>query len=151
MKEYAMKEGTWKFITIGPHFCLLFVRILLAWHYLVVFVSAVQSYWNWNFRLSPSLVGRSVGWSVCHNFLTGREVSLPRSYRNTCSYKPGSRAMYLQLVNHNPRILGKALHHHHKQLFINSMLLWRKQPSLNLQSCSRGRFLFRKFCYSFLL
>ena len=29
---------------------------------------------------------RSVGWSVCFNFLKEPEVSLPRSYLSTCSY-----------------------------------------------------------------
>ena len=29
-------------------------------------------------------VGRLVGWSVCHNFLKGREDTLPSSYRGTC-------------------------------------------------------------------
>ena len=28
----------------------------------------------------------SVGWPVCHNFLKGREVSLPCSYRSTCLF-----------------------------------------------------------------
>ena len=30
------------------------------------------------------LIGPLVGMSVCHNFLTGREVTLPCSYRSTC-------------------------------------------------------------------
>ena len=33
-----------------------------------------------------SAVDRLVSRSVCHNFLKGREVSLPGSYRSTCNY-----------------------------------------------------------------
>jgi len=36
-----------------------------------------------SFFLRPSVGCRSVGWSVCHNFLNGRQVSLPCSYRST--------------------------------------------------------------------
>ena len=35
-------------------------------------------------RSVPRSLGWSVGWSVCHNFLKGREVTLPCSNRNTC-------------------------------------------------------------------
>ena len=31
-------------------------------------------------------VSRSVGWSVCHNFITGREVVLQCTYRSTCHF-----------------------------------------------------------------
>ena len=31
-----------------------------------------------------SVIGKSVGRSVCHNFQSGREVTLPCSYRGTC-------------------------------------------------------------------
>ena len=32
------------------------------------------------------LIGRTFGWSVCHNFLKGREDSLPCSFRRTCFF-----------------------------------------------------------------
>ena len=39
-------------------------------------------------------ISLSVGWSVCHNFLEGREVTLPCSYRNTCfANKPELKAL----------------------------------------------------------
>ena len=52
--------------------------------------------WMWNFSMTLSVL-RPVGWlvgrlmvglfgrSVCHNFLSGLEVSLPCSYLSTCS------------------------------------------------------------------
>ena len=50
-------------------------------------LSPGKHYWKGNFSMTPS-VGRSVffsvGWSVCHNFLKGREVTPPCSYRSTC-------------------------------------------------------------------
>ena len=54
-------------------------------------VTLNRCYWKCNFPMTPHvrllvgwLVGRSVGRSVCHNFLKGREVTLPCSYRSTC-------------------------------------------------------------------
>ena len=44
---------------------------------------AYSSCLKWTF-LSPSVRPVVVGWSVCHNFPTEREVSLPCSYRATC-------------------------------------------------------------------
>ena len=48
----------------------------------------VAPYWSCNIPINydPSCpsVGRLVGWSVCHNFLKGWEVTLPCSYRSTC-------------------------------------------------------------------
>ena len=35
-------------------------------------------------RLVSRSFGRSVGWTVSHNFIKGREVSLSCSYRSTC-------------------------------------------------------------------
>ena len=44
--------------------------------------------WKCKFPLCPSVgwsVEHSVGSSVCHSFLKGRKVTLPCSYRSTCS------------------------------------------------------------------
>ena len=56
--------------------------------YLVNKLSLDRYYWKWDFPMTlsvrPSVVRRTVGLSVCHHFLNGREVSLPCSYRSTC-------------------------------------------------------------------
>ena len=49
-------------------------------------------YWNCNFPLTLS-----IGWSVCHKFLKGQEVTLPCSYRSTYFYFP--QPMMMMFVN----------------------------------------------------
>ena len=61
------------------------------WHYLhsrTLHMSWV--FWKCNFPITPpvhpSSVDRLVSRSSCRNFLKGRQVTLPCSYRNTCLY-----------------------------------------------------------------
>ena len=48
-----------------------------------------------NFPMTHSVRRRLVSWYVwfCHNFLKGREVALPCSYRSTC-FQSGTRSRY---------------------------------------------------------
>ena len=70
------------FLLLGPIVLLSFcVRFFCPSH--LQHGSQLQVFWRWNFFITLP-VSQSVGWSVCHNLLKEREVSLPCSYRSTC-------------------------------------------------------------------
>ena len=52
---------------------------------------------------SRMLVRRLVGWLVCHNFLKGRDVTLPCSYRTTCFSLCGSLDVFLITLKNGGR------------------------------------------------
>ena len=73
------------------HHSLIYLNICLHCNFfgIVKFLMPVMSIESETFLLPcPSIrlsVGRSDGWSFCHDFVKGPEVSFPCSYRRTCS------------------------------------------------------------------
>ena len=85
-------------VSVYLFFCIFarkYCKCVSVWRILRKFQPIVMETWihiienEISLPMSPSVrlsVGRSIGWSVCHIFHKGREVLLPRFYRNICFY-----------------------------------------------------------------